>query len=147
MENPKQRPSFSELRSSFEALLSQDTPYIQFSNADTSKIDYEHLQALNEEENDTVAFSSPDVPVNNLESATSCEGYDHLPETTESTLPYVVNPYVHTPKQMPYSTEYVFSEAAATAATAAAAITAATTIIACEKSNPRPYDRLADYTG
>ena len=56
-ENPAERPTFTNLRSIFDAMLQQDNPYIQFDNINTHKPYYDTSMSLSTDDDKTIGLS------------------------------------------------------------------------------------------
>ena len=107
LENPNDRPTFTDLRSQFDALLTKDNPYIQFENINAHMPYYNSRLSRhnsNSDDEHTLGISSSDIEFSSSSSMTmngaTASGYDYLkpilrpeppPEDPHS------NPYVETP--------------------------------------------------
>ena len=105
LENPNDRPTFADLRSQFDALLTKDNPYIQFENINAHMPYYNsHLTHRNSDDDGTLGLSTSDFEFSSSSSVTmngaTASGYDYVkpvvvmqeqPEDPHS------NPYVETP--------------------------------------------------
>lgn len=107
-ENPNDRPTFTDLRSQFDAMLTKDNPYIQFENINAHMPYYNSRLSRHDSHSDDermLATSASDFEFSSSSSMTmngaTASGYDYLqkpslsqelpPEDTHS------NPYVETP--------------------------------------------------
>ena len=107
LENPNDRPTFTDLRSQFDAMLTKDNPYIQFENINAHMPYYNRRMSRHDSDSDnerTLGVSSSDFEFSSSSSTTmngaTASGYDYLkpilreeppPEDPHS------NPYVETP--------------------------------------------------
>ena len=107
MENPNDRPTFADLRSQFDALLTKDNPYIQFENINAHMPYYNsHHSQHNSHSDDerTLGISTSDFEFSSSSSMTmngaTASGYDYLKPVLRQEPPPQdphSNPYVETP--------------------------------------------------
>ena len=116
-ENPASRPSFTQLKAMFDAMLLESKEYIQFDNIDTKqpyylKLNHEEGESGTTAETDDQASSSVAELDQNVPS-----GYDHLEDGSkipEHPLPHpssMANPYVQTPTKLPYELKFDIDQA------------------------------------
>ena len=121
LEDPTQRPTFTALRSKFDAMLAEDNPYIQFDNINIHK-PYYHRNT-NSDSDDTKTESISGSAENGMDSSytsssvtlsgTGANAYDTLSPITdevassieESLKRPVPNMYVETPSK-PYDSMF-----------------------------------------
>ena len=111
MENPNDRPTFTDLRSQFDALLTKDNPYIQFENINAhmpyynSQLSQHTTHDSHSDDERTLAISTTsDFEFSSSSSMTmngaTASGYDYLKPVLRQEPPPQdphSNPYVETP--------------------------------------------------
>ena len=117
---PVDRPTFAQLKATFDTMLAEDNPYIQFDNINTCKSYYNGLSNPGEEnsiemseiETSEATGTSVSSSVALRDSGICSNGYDYLkpriPEVNveESLLHPITNPYVDTPTKLPYDSAF-----------------------------------------
>ena len=109
--DPMERPTFTQLRAKFDAMLAEDNPYIQFDTIDSHKPYY---NSPSPEDERTIGISDidEDISVNSEESSSTAQGASrsecefpkpnipqvHIDQTLGNPVP---NPYVNTPTKLP----------------------------------------------
>ncbi len=115
--DPDTRPSFTYLRSKFDAILLEENQYIQFASIDEEHSRYDRLSPLssNGEQSKLEDLGTTEVtPLPSKSTDQDTQGCD-----VGSTVPwssYVANPYVHTPTRLSHQDHFQLDGVAATQA-------------------------------